>query len=172
MKRLGAVVLFAGAVLLSTHMLAPAEPPPSSTSTLAADLRAAMQAKPLIAQLDAQSTRLRARLANPPPFPAPRRDPFRFGALTTSRAPSRPAIVAAPAPPPAPPVQALPQLIAITTNAANGETARSAVLGLAAEVQVVKLGEKFLDFVVDEIDAESVTLRNPATDQTFKISLQ
>ena len=172
MKRLGAVVLFAGAVLLSTHMLAPAEPPASPSSTLAADLRAAIQAKPLIAQLDVQSTRLRARIANPPAYPAPRRDPFRFGAPSSSRGPSRPAIVTAPAQPAAPPVQTLPQLIAITTNAVDGAPARSAVLGLAAEVQVVKLGEKFLDFVVEEIDAESVTLRNPATDQTFKISLQ
>jgi hypothetical protein len=172
MKRLGAVVLFAGAVLLSTHMLAPAEPPPSPSSTLAADLRAAMQAKPLIAQLDAQSTRLRARLAHPPPYPAPRRDPFRFGAPSSSSGRSRSAIAATPAAPVAAPVQPLPQLIAITTNTGDDATGRTAVLGFAAEVQVVKLGERILDFVVDDIDAESVTLRNPATDRTFKISLQ
>ena len=42
MKRFGAIVLFAGAVLLSTHILAPAEPPARSASEIAAG-RAALQ---------------------------------------------------------------------------------------------------------------------------------
>lgn len=169
MKRLGAVALFAGAVLLSTHILAPAEPPPSPTSLPAADLLAVARAKPLIAQLDAQAERLRERLANPPAYPAPTRDPFRFNAPATPRKTS---VTPAPAAPAAAPAQALPKVIAIATSTENGALVRTAVLGMDAEVQVVKPGDTFLNFSIESVGIDSVEILNPATRQTFKISLQ
>jgi hypothetical protein len=169
MKRFGAVMLFAGAVLLSTHILAPAEPPPSPSSLPAADLAAVAQAAPLAAQLDAQAARLRERLSSPPPYPEPSRNPFRF----RSPAPKTPAkAAAAPAVDPVAPVPALPHVIAIATNTVGGVAERTAVIGLDADVQIVRPGDTFLNFSIRNVGADGVELVDRATDRTFRISLQ
>jgi hypothetical protein len=170
MKRFGAVVLFAGAVLLSTHILAPAEPPPAPSSLPAADLAAVAQAAPLAAQLDAQATRLRERLSSPPPYSEPSRDPFRFRSAapkrTTKPAPKTPpAEPAAPAPP-------LPHVVAIATNTVDGAVVHTAVIGLDATVKMVRPGDTFLNFSIRSVAPDGVELVDPATDQTFRISLQ
>ena len=76
MKRFAAILVFAGAVILSTHILAPAEPPPLAPAPSAADLAFIQQAAPMIDQMNTQVDRLRERLAAPPAYPAPTRDPF------------------------------------------------------------------------------------------------
>ena len=167
MKRLGAVAFFAGAVLLSTHILAPAEPPAAPAGVLAADLAARHDA-PLLAQVDARVQRLRERLRDRPPPPRPTRDPFRFG----SRSPAPAAEHRAPADPPAVPDPTLPRVIAIATGAADSPTGAIAVLASGDTVAAVKPGERFLTFRVDRVGAERVDLSDPQTGRTFQISLR
>jgi hypothetical protein len=174
MKRLGAIALFAGAVLLSTHLLAPAEPPPPLPGLTAADRAAIAQNQPLVnqvRQVDAQVDRLRERLARPPAYPPPSRDPFRFGQRTEST-PSKPPASAPPVvPPPVNPPPVLPHLIAIVTNAADGNPIRTAVLASGDELQTVKAGEIYSSFLVRSISIDGLELTDPATGATFKISL-
>jgi hypothetical protein len=171
MKRLGAIALFAGAVLLSTHILAPAEPPPPPPELNPADLAAIVQVRPVVEQVNQQVDRLRERLANPPTYPPPTRDPFRFGERAE---PARPKTAQAPAAP-APPVKSapvLPHLIAIATNAQEGDAVRTAVLALGDDLQIVKAGETYSKFLVGSIGADAVELSDPLTGSTFKLSLQ
>lgn len=172
MKRLSAILLFAGAVLASTHILAPAAPPPPPPGLSPADLAAIAQDKPIVEQVDAQVDRLRERLASPPPYPPTVRDPFRFGAHiepapSKTQAPATAALVRPVSPPPA-----LPHLIAIATNAGDGNTVRTAVLALGDDVQIVTVGETYANFLVRSIGIDGVELADSATGSTFKISLQ
>ena len=172
MKRLSAIVIFAGAVLVSTHILAPAAPPPAPAALTSADLAAIAQTAPVVEQVDTQVDRLRERLAAPPAYPQPLRDPFRFGQRTE---PPRPKPASAPAAIvelPAAPAPALPRLIAIATNMTDGSPVRSAVLSAGDDVQVVKTGDTYGKFLVRTIGADAVELTDPAAGSTFKISLQ
>ncbi len=172
MKRIGAIVLFAGAVLLSTHILAPAEPPANSAGDLAAGRAALMQAAAAssqVAQVDGEVDRLRKRLAAQQSFPPPTRDPFSYGARPEPRRPAAPSA----APPAAEaPRAVLPQLIAITTASENGVHVRTAVLGIGDHVQIVKAGEAFSAFVVRSIDVDGVSLIESATGRTTTLSLR
>ncbi len=163
-------MLFAGAVLISTHILAPAAAPPPAPGLKPADLAAIIQDKPVVEQVDAQVDRLRERLARPPAYPPPVRDPFRFG-QRAEPAPSKtpaPAVAARPLSP----APVLPHLIAIATDAADGNPVRTAVLALGDDLQIVKAGETYSKFVVRAINSDGVELADPATGSTFKISLQ
>ena len=173
MKRLGAIVLFAGAVLLSTHILAPAASPPPPPAFGAADLAAIVQTTPVVEQVDAQVDRLKARLASPPAYPAPVRDPFRFGARTEPTAPKAAAPAPAPvAPGPASVAPTLPHLVAIATNGADGGLVRTAVLAAGDDLQLVRAGETYSKFLVSFVGTDAVELTDPATGSTFRISLQ
>jgi hypothetical protein len=171
MKRIGAIVLFAGAVLVSTHILAPAEPPANRASELAAGRAALAQvaaASAQVAQVDGEVDRLRKRLSAQPPFPPPTRDPFTYGVKAEPRRPAT-SVPAAPATPvPEVPRVVLPQLIAIMT----GAPARTAVLGIGDHVQIVKVGEAFSAFVVRSIDIDGVSLVESATGRTIALSLR
>jgi hypothetical protein len=172
MKRLGAILVFAGAVLVSTHILAPAETPPAKPAVIAADLAAIDQARPIVDEVNAQVDRMRERLASPPAYPAPTRDPFRFG----KRADPAPPKPAAPAPAPvfsestpAPPV--LPRLIAIALTTTEGVAQRTAALALGDDLRIVKPGETMARFVVHSIGADVVELIDPLTGATYRVSL-
>jgi hypothetical protein len=173
MKRLGAIVLFAGAVLISTHMLAPAEPPASAERVRAAARAALTQqaaAADQVDQVNAEVERLRKRLEAQPVYPAPARDPFRFGARAAEQ---KPAAVSAVAPAaPEPPRLVLPQLIAITTSVDAGVSSRNAVLAFGDNVQVVKPGETFGAFVVRSVGADEVELIESATGRAATVSLR
>ena len=172
MKRLSAIVIVAGAVLVSTHILAPAASPPAPAAVTAADVAAIAQTTPVVEQVDAQVDRLRERLATPPVYPPPVRDPFRFGQRTE---PARPKPAAAPSvvvERPAAPAPALPHLVAIATNVIGGTSVRTAVLAAGDDVHVVKTGDTYGTFVVLAIGADGVELTDPAAGSTFKISLQ
>jgi hypothetical protein len=172
MKRLGAIVLFAGAVLFSTHMLAPAEPPASAERERVAARAALTQqaaAADQVEQVNAEVERLRKRLEAQPAYPAPARDPFRFGA----RAEQKPAAASAVAPAaPEPPKLVLPQLIAITTSVDAGVSSRNAVLAFGDNVQVVKPGETFGAFVVRSVGADGVELIESVTGRAATVSLR
>lgn len=172
MKRLGAIVVFAGAVLVSTYILAPAAAPPHLPVVPASDLAAIAQAKPIVDAVDAQVDRLRERLTNPPAYPPPIRDPFRFGARAE---PSRPkaatpalterAVVV-------PPQPALPKLVAIATSVIDGVLVRTAVLSVGDDLQMVKTGETYQNFSIRSVGIDGVEIVEPESGKTFKISLQ
>jgi hypothetical protein len=170
MKRFGAVAVLAGAVLLSTHILAPAEPPPAPPDVLDAEVAVAARDTPIVAQVDSEVERLRRRLNEPRAYPPPARDPFRFGA-PSSRRPSAPT----PTPhtdSPATPAPTLPHLIAIASANDDAEAGRIAILGLGDAVETLKPGDRFSTFRLERIDLDSVELSEPATGRTFRISLQ
>jgi outer membrane murein-binding lipoprotein Lpp len=175
MARFAAIVIFAGAVVLSTHMLARARTPrvtarPVRVQDLAARLD---QTSSVVTQMNAQVEKLRKRLAPPPAYPAPTRDPFRYGkpiepARPKPAAPVAPALVV-PAEPPAP---VLPRLVAITSNVVDGATVRSAVLAVGDDVHVFKVGDVVSPFEIHSIALDVVELIDSSTGATFKISLQ
>jgi hypothetical protein len=172
MKRFAAIALFAGAVLVSTHMLAPAEQPASSARELTAGRAALTQAAAAADQVDQINTevqRLRERLAEQRTYPPPTRDPFRYGARPAPR-PDAPAVtppVAVEVPKPV-----LPQLIAITTSTEQGAAARTAVLAIGDNVQLVKPGDTFASFVVRSIGLDAVELVEPSTGHIATVSLR
>jgi hypothetical protein len=136
-----------------------------------ADLAAIVQDQPVVQQVDQQVERLRERLAHPPTYPAPTRDPFRFGQRTE---PARPktAVVPAAATPPANSAPILPHLIAIATNAVDRTSVRSAVLAMGDDLQIVKAGDTYAKFLVRSIAADAVELSDPSTGEMFKLGLQ
>ena len=172
MTRFGAILIFAGAVLVSTHILAPAAPPPPQPAILAADLAAVAQARPVVDEVDSQVDRLRERLASPPAYPPPTRNPFRFGDRKTEPPRPRAAAPAAAVTVEREPAPALPRLVAIATNVVGGALVRTAVLANGDDVVVVKAGESLGTFTVRTIGVDTVELADPATGRTFKISLQ
>ena len=172
MKRLAAIIVFAAAVLLSTHILAPAEPPRSQPIASSADLAAIDQTTPVVDEVNAQVNRLRERLASPPAYPAPTRDPFRFGKRAEPAQPKAPMPAAPAGIPPIIPAPVLPRLVAIISNATDAGPVRTAVLALGDDVQIVKSGDSISKLVVRSIGADGVDLVDPVSGALFKISLQ
>ena len=173
MKRFAAIIAFAGAVILSTHILAPAAPPAAKAPPTATDLAFIQQAEPLIDKVNTQVDRLRERLTAPPAYPAPTRDPFRFGAREK---PSRPA-AAVPAleAPMAPPVETppvLPQLVAIAARATGARIVRTAAFMVGDDVQIFEVGDTIMKFVIRSIGPDAVELADPIAGRTFLIALQ
>lgn len=175
MKRIGAVVIFAGAVLVSTHILAPAAPPPGPAADPVADLALAVQqTAPAVDAVDAQVDRLRERLTHPPTYPAPTRDPFRFGARADVAKPKaaapadalveRPALIEA-----APP---LPRLVAIATAVVDGALVRTAALSTGDDLQILKPGDRYSTFAILAVGVDAVELVETDTGKTFRITLQ
>ena len=156
----------------------------SPRAVVAADLAAIVQSKPVVEQVDAQVDRLRERLAHPPSYPPPSRDPFRFGAKKSSApstehsapstlAPSTlaPSTLAPSTQHPAPSTPAV-RLVAVATNVIDGALVRTVVLSLGDDVVVAKTGEKVGDYSVKTIGIDVVELIEAGTARTFKISLQ
>lgn len=172
MTRFAAIIVFAGAVILFTRMLAPAEPTPAPRAMPAADFTPLDQAAPIIEQMNAQVEKLRERLAAPPTYPAPTRDPFRFGKTAEPPRPkaAAPAIAAREFVPPPPPV--LPRLVAITSSVADGVTVRTAVLAAGDDLHMVKAGAAISNLVIRSIGADVVEVADPSTGASFKIFLQ
>jgi hypothetical protein len=173
MKRPLAIIAFAGAVLLSTHILAPAQSPTPPAPVKPADLQPIDQVRPLVDTVDAAVGRLRERLSSAPEYPNPVRDPFRFGAHAEPA--PRPVVTPVKVLPPvivaAAPAVTLPHIVAILSQTTEAGAERVASLAMGDEVGVVKAGESFLQFVVRRIDADMVELVDPVTGSTFKISL-
>jgi hypothetical protein len=174
MKRFGAIGIFAAAVLVSTHLLAPASSPPPLRPVARAELAAVAQAAPVVEQVDEQVERLRERLNTPPAFPPPARDPFRYGSAagkSTSRPPAPPAAAAAPTTIESS-AASLPHLIAIATSVDSGAVRRKAVIAVGDDVQIVQAGDALGNFFVLSVGVDTVELADPTAFRTFKISLQ
>lgn len=166
MNRLALLLVLAGALLLLTWAIAPAASPPRSTPAAA---RATDQSA-VLAEVNAQVERLRERLTTPPVYPAPARDPFRFGRRAEPvrlmvPVPAPPELVVAPRP-------VLPRLVAVVEDAKDGGLLRSAFLGVGDDVQAYRPGDAVGMFVVRSISADLVELVDPASGATYKISLR
>ena len=123
--------------------------------------------------MNAQVDKLRERLSAPPEYPAPTRDPFRFGKIVEPSRPKLivPAVMTSAVPPPAP-APALPRLVAITSRVVDGVTVRTAVLAMGDDLQMIKVGETVSRLVIRNIGADVVELADPASGTIFRISLQ
>jgi hypothetical protein len=173
MHRITSALLVGCGLLLTTWALAPAAPSPARPPLSAADQAALNQTTPVLADVNAQVDRLRERLASAPQFPAPSRDPFRFGprpepAHPTVEPAAPPAILA---PPPAP-APVLPRLVAVMTTEVEGGTQRTAVVSVGDDVQMLRIGQSVGKFIVRSIGEDAVELVDQLTGATFRISLR
>jgi hypothetical protein len=165
MNRLASLLALVGIVLLVTWAYAPAESGPSAPPrTNAADQTA------VLAEVNAQVDRLRERLAAPPSYPAPARDPFRFGrriepARLMVPVPAPPELVEAPKP-------VLPRLVAVIEDATDGGLLRKAFLSVGDDLKAYRPGDAAGSFVVRSISADFVELVDPASGATYKIALR
>lgn len=172
MHRIAPILLVAGVVLLATWVGAPAAPSPSPPPARAE--AAVDQTAPLVADVAAQTERMRTRLEGPQSFPPPERNPFTFGARREAT-PARPrGPVAEPdAPPPAPPAPELPKLLAVVTNNAEGGVSLQAVFSVGDDVKVLKAGDAIGVFLVRSITADLVVeLLEPVTGTVHRLRLR
>ncbi len=177
MNRVAYALGLSGVLLLATWVQAPASPtsevmPPSAAAVAALD-QAVSASSQVARDIDQEAERLRQRLSQEIPAPAPSRDPFRFRvaeppapAKTSAKVPS-PEKLPAPSPNAAPPapVVLMPTLIGITEETANGVVTRSAVLSMGDDMAIVKAGQTFARFIVQTIGPSSVEIvdaTNPA----------
>ena len=167
MHRLAPVLLLGGALLFANGVHAPASPV-SAPDVPAGTSASVAQAGAVMAEVNTEIDRLKARTGPPPAAPAAQRDPFRFGRRV------EPA-VAAPvdlAPPPEPIIE-LPRLVAVVEAAGQGgAVTRTASMAMAGVVSIVKVGETAGRFVIESIDAGGVVLRDPATATVYRVSLR
>jgi hypothetical protein len=152
MNRLASALIVGGAALLLMWQVTPATsapPPPRTDVSLELD-----QAAPVLAQVNAQVDKLRERLAAPPSFPPPSRDPFNFG--------TRPDRVPRPAPADAP---------TIVDALAPPAPVPPAVFSVDDDVQIVAAGQSIGSFIVRNISADRVVLVHRASNAVFSIKL-
>jgi hypothetical protein len=173
MQRITSALLVGCGLLLVTWALAPASPSPARPPLVTADQTTPTQTPTLPADVNAQVDRLRERLSTAPQFPAPTRDPFRFGRRPE---PARPAPVTPPAPAileaPAVIKPALPRLVAVMTTEVEGGPQRTAVLAVGDDVQMLRIGESIGKLTVRSIGEDTVELVDQSTGATFRISLR
>ena len=140
MNRLAAVLLVGGVVLLISWAVAPAAPVTSERRTAAfAELT---QSTPVITEVNAQVDRLRERLAAPPQYPPPARDPFRFGHRPEPPRPATPEPSQLSPRPSCRRSRALPALVAIAANPSDGAVTRTAIFAEGEDVQLLKEGTR------------------------------
>lgn len=171
MHRIAPILLVAGVVLLATWVVAPAAPSPSPPPARA---EAALdQTAPLVAEMAAQTERMRTRLEGPQSFPPPERNPFTFGARREVT-PARPrGPVAEPEAPPAPPAPVLPKLLAVVTNNVEGGISLQAVFSVGDDVKVLKAGDAIGVFLIRSITADLVVeLLEPVTGAVHRLTLR
>lgn len=172
MHRVAPVLLIAGVVLLATWVVAPAAPSPSPLPARAE--APADQTAPLVAEMAAQTERMRTRLEGPQSFPPPERNPFTFGArreVTPAR--PRSPVTEPEAPPPAPPAPVLPKLLAVVSNNAEGGISLQAVFSVGDDVKVLKAGDAIGIFLVRSITADLVVeLLEPVTGTVHRLTLR
>jgi hypothetical protein len=170
MHRVAPILLLSGGVLLATWVVAPAAPSPSPLPAHVAE--PVDQTAPLVAEMAAQVERMRNRLDEPQNFPPPERNPFTFGARREV-VPTRPRLpVAAPEVPPPPP-PALPKLLAIVANdAEGGAVVFTAVFSVGDNVQMVKAGDQIGALVIRSVTADGVELLEPVTSAVHRVTIR
>jgi hypothetical protein len=191
MPRVAAILAIGGGLILISWVTAPAARPAANDPRLpAAEIDRAEQTSravtPLASEIDAETARLRARLAQAPPKPQPDRNPFKFGAPTrpTSR-PVGPTVAVgrselegrrndAPAIVPVAPAVLMPTLVAITSDARDGGLLRTAVLSMNDDMKIVQPGQMFDRFLVEAIGPDSVRIADITSPSraTFTIAIR
>lgn len=168
-KRVAFALALSAMLLLATWVQAPAAPARDITNPTAEETQSAEQAAqavvPAARQVDEEADRLRMRLAAQVPFSAPARDPFRFTAPPP--VPTRTSVPVAviertPEPvvlnTPVSPAISMPTVLALTEDTVAGVVVRSAMLSMGDDTAIVKIGQTFARFQVQQISATSVEL--------------
>ena len=164
------ILLICGSLLLVTWLVSPASSAPQTSAPQVVDLG------PLPAELadvNAQLDRLKTRLDRTVDVPVPSRDPFHFAAR---RSVDRPAPVATPSMPVemmAPPVltPSWPTLVAILTAPDDGSL-QAALSDRDETMYVVSVGGVAGAFTVTEIAPEAITVTDPTSGQSTRLSLR
>jgi hypothetical protein len=130
----------------------------------------------LAADVQAQSARLRQRLASAPVPRKPTRNPFAFGereSLRTHVVSSRPVVVPEPAAAP-PPIEPALALIGIAAqSSARGLVRTAMIVGPGDELYMVAEGQAVAGrYVVAAIGADAVELRDDTTGLTRRLALR
>ena len=172
MKRVAFALALSGVLLLATWVQAPAAPARDVANPSAADMVTAEQVAQAVApaarQVDDEAERLRQHLAAQTPFTPPVRDPFRFTAIVpkTKSMGSEPfstvsaekgTELAVMRPPASPPIE-MPTLLALTEDTVAGVVTRTAMLSMGDDMAIVKVGQTFARFQIQQIGATSVEL--------------
>ena len=171
MHRAAPLLLLSGVALLVSWVLAPAAPSPNplpSTPEMSAFDQTSM---PIVNEMAAEVDRMKNRLDTPPSFPAPERNPFRFGERPEPAPRMRPAPVAA-ASPAESPALVLPRLLEIVATDGAETVVRTAAFAVGDDVRVVKIGDTIGGLVVRDISALVVELADPATGLTHHLTLR
>jgi hypothetical protein len=159
------VLLLLGAVLCVTWIVSPASSAPqSSDPPLRSDPRTGTtdDVPVELIHLDA--------VGEPPRYVAPRRDPFSFQSRAVPARPLvAPTIVAAPVRESV----VLPTLVAIVKHTApTGEVFRAVLSADRFDVTIVSTGQNFAGFVIGDISATVVKLRQTSSGESFDLSLR
>jgi hypothetical protein len=154
MPRVASTLLLAGgAIVLMAWVVRPASSlPQPSESAPSVDAPVANTLSTITAEADALHDRLDAR----PPYRAPMRDPFTYGARPASSARStlvptreRHAVASVPAPP---------SLVAILVNDTPQGASRQAVFAIGDDVAIRGVGDAVGSWHVTAIDVDRVTM--------------
>ena len=165
MSRVASVVLLVGgAVLCVTWLVSPA----SSSPQTVASPRATEPVGQAPDDLTVEPIHLEA--VAPPRFVAPRRDPFSYRSRPAPAPQEREAVAPIS---PAPPAVRLPTLVAIVKDkTADGDLFRAALTNDGFDVTMVSGGQVFAGFVVVEVRADGLTLKQPTSGEAFVVSLR
>jgi hypothetical protein len=160
------VLLLLGAVLCVTWIVSPASSAPqSSDPPRPSDPRASTTDDVAVEMIHLDA------VAEPPRYVAPRRDPFSFQSRPVPARPSAvaPSVVA-------PPVREsviLPTLVAIVKHTApTGDVFRAVLSADRFDVTIVSTGQSFAGFVIGDISATVVKLRQASSGESFDLSLR
>ncbi len=172
MPRTAAAIVLGAGVVLVTWVSAPAAPTPLPPPIPAEVIAAIDALAPLAADVDQETDKLRARMAQIVEPPSPRRDPFAFGEARRPAPRPMPPGVPEPEHPrveaPSEPTLAWPTLAGVFVD--NG--ASTAVLGVNDTVEFVTVDQRIGDFVVVSIGAASIELRHSVLNITKTLSLR
>jgi len=165
MSRVASVVLLVGGLVLCVTWLVS----PASSSPQASSPSTARNADPTADALTVEPVHLDA--ITPPPYVAPKRDPFSFQVRDTApraaKSPTPQAVV-----PVRPPVR-LPTLVAIVRdNAAGGDAYRAAITLDGFDVTIVSAGQIVGGFVVDRVRSDAITVTERSSGDSFDVALR
>jgi hypothetical protein len=129
----------------------------------------------LAAEVQAQTLRLRNRLASAPAPHEPFRNPFAFSSRTApERKESAPPVADAPAPEPGPPLEPAIELIGVAEKETAKGLARTAIIAaLSGELFLVKEGETLAArYRVGPVSADAVELNDLLTGTVRRLALR
>jgi len=161
------VLLLAGAALLVTWLVSPADSAPPAQAPVA---RTPLDdAAPLLADVNSEVERLHDRVPTPPRSSVPTRDLFSYGHHPVSNKPTPTGVGVI-----ATPVTLVPPPTLVAILAGDGIAPRRAVFSSTdtADVQFLVTGGTIGRFVVGEIQDDVVVLTDRRTDEILRLTLR